>query len=155
MNIARALKEKNRVAGRLAQLLNTIARDNNRMYPKDRYEDEMLRIRGLETESQNLRKYLIDLKAAIQRATVPICHLLVEQAEFKARIAWVSANIHSEPRENYVSSVVDGKIVQVIETTKPYYSQTEKDTMLKELQTRIEDLQDMIDEHNATTTVVL
>jgi hypothetical protein len=93
---------------------------------------------------------LISLKAKIQKATAPIAEKLIELAELKGEISFYqSLNTKSGivERDNWDNDKV------VTEEWKAYFDQDAVDDILRTIQTKIENLQDEIDEYNASTSI--
>lgn len=158
MNIAKALKQKNRLVGDINRLWTTVKSRNTINFDegtedldviKDR-DDELLRVSKELTDKQ---EELITLKTAIQVATLPITSKLIKLAEVKSQIKqWESLG---------VSPLVKRKVTQrygTEETTvisKNFFTYDDIESSLKSLRKLAETLQDEIDDHNGRTTVVL
>ena len=68
VTVARALKEKNRVAGRLAKALNLVSRENSQDSNVPRGVD----VDATYAQAKELRKRLVETKTAIALANQPI-----------------------------------------------------------------------------------
>lgn len=155
MNIAQALKTKNRIIGEMNKLFSFVEKHN--VSHRKAGSDRTLTSTGATPESVketfdnylNLTKKLIALKASIQVASSPVASKLVEMAEAKSLLS----KIHAIPVRESVS--IEGGYGK--ETYEVEYSSaiTEKAQIEKveEAQNTINNLQDEIDAFNATTQV--
>jgi hypothetical protein len=144
VTIARALKEKNRVAGRLAKARQLVGSENSNEKKIPRRVDVV----SVRDEARVLAERLIAIKTAIAVANEPIVGKIIELDEVKSAISWLNGlNVREGVFEeaNY-----GGKVV------KEYEAAIGKDDILKQvdaLQRRADDLQDALDEFNASTKV--
>jgi hypothetical protein len=139
MNLKQALKEKNRLKGKIASTAEKIRKynvssDDNRPY-------------NAEEELQNLFKLsedMVALKSKIHRANVKKCELIFRLSELKSiakNIQWINTTpewksegditVHKKP-------ILDARKVELIK---------------EDLMTRIETIQDELDSFNYQTTV--
>ena len=86
VTIARALKEKNRVAGRLAKARQLVNKENSKEKKVPRGVD----VKAVYAEAKTLRDRLVAIKTAIAVANQPIVGRIVELAEVKSEIAYPS-----------------------------------------------------------------
>ena len=153
MNIAQGLKEKNRIAGRIVNLQNLINKYNRFLSNETPVENVNELWERLLTEKASLSK----LKSQIQRANAGIAEELVNLAEAKAMLTYLSS-LES-------LSGIGGKTEQIYDRKTGNYSQSEytieytftvKDirSKIEEYQRIVEDLQDRVDNYNATTSIV-
>lgn len=144
VTIARALKEKNRVAGRLAKTRGLIGEENSR----DKSVPRGIDVAEMYAQAKELRDRLIAIKSAIAEANKPIVSKIIELDEVKSEIAFLNG-----------LNVKEGKFV-----TTNYGSRIESDIdavirkqqVMEEvsaLQARADRLQDELDEFNATTKI--
>lgn len=144
VTIARALKEKNRVAGRLAKARELVGSENS----KDKSVPRGVDVAEMYAQAKELRDRLIAIKSVVAEANKPIVSKIVELDEIKSEIAFLNG-----------LNVKEGKFV-----TTNYGSRIESDIdavirkqqVLEEvaaLQARADRLQDELDEFNATTKV--
>ena len=144
VTIARALKEKNRVAGRLAKTRGLIGEENSR----DKSVPRGIDVAEMYAQAKELRDRLIAIKSAIAEANKPIVSKIIELDEVKSEIAFLNG-----------LNVKEGKFV-----TTNYGSRIESDVdavirkqqVMEEvsaLQARADRLQDELDEFNATTKI--
>jgi hypothetical protein len=155
MNIAQALKTKNRLVGEMNKQLSFVEKHN----VSSRRAGTPVATRPAAVTPANiseafatyldLAQKLIDTKTAIQTASSPIAGKLVALAETKAMLAKVNA---IPVREDVVTESGYGKESYEVEYTSVI---TEKMQIAKseELQGLINQLQDEIDAFNATTQV--
>lgn len=152
MNIAQALKEKNRISGRIVKIQNLILKYNRRLSNEASVENVTELWQNLLTEKANLVK----IKTLIQRANKIISEDLVNLAEAKAMISYLSSL--------ETVSGVGGKTEQIYDRKTGERSQSEYTieyafdvkeirSKISEYQAIVEDLQDRIDNFNATTLV--
>ena len=144
VTIARALKEKNRVAGRLAKARQLVSTENSNEKKIPRRVD----VAAVREEARTLAERLVAIKSAIAAANAPVVGTIIELDETKSAIAWLNGlNVREGVFEetNY-----GGKVV------KEYEAVIDQATVLKQveaLQRRADDLQDALDEFNASTKV--
>lgn len=146
MNISKALKVKNRLTGRLADLENSVRQSNSVM--ETQISNRSVSISVIWTELVELRKNIISLKSAIATASAGIAHKLVALAEKKSELSFIKSIMPVEgvgyEYENGVQKSV--KYVNFI-------SFAEKASKEKVLSDEIAALQDEIDDYNASTVV--
>lgn len=148
MNIAQALKEKNRATGRITTLQNTIKKYNVRKEGTNQDFDIQDIYSALQTEWAQL----ILLKEKISKANVGIADKLVAIAEAKAELKfwqelWVTAQ-----EKSFIKVEGYGENKNEVCFTS-FFSQKETLDKIEEIQGRIENLQDAIDSYNATTVI--
>jgi hypothetical protein len=150
MTIAKALKEKNRIAGRIKKLQRDIQMYNRTR--DDRASD--FDANQLHQELQKEIATLIDLKTKIAKANIGIVDKLVQLAETKSQIAyWTAFRTGSASEPISESKYINGDYASVdINAGHVICSKTVHD-MLANLQATVESLQDDIDEFNATASV--
>jgi hypothetical protein len=151
MKIAKALKEKNRITGRIKKLQRDIQTYNRTR--EDRASD--FDASELYRELQKEIATLIDLKTKIAKANIGIVDKLVKLAETKSQITyWTSFRTGSTSEPISESKYINGEYASVdIAAGHIICSKTVHD-MLAHLQATVESLQDDIDDFNATTSVV-
>jgi hypothetical protein len=142
MNVKQALKAKTKITTRinelysLAKSYNSIEEGNPRRYS----------VVGLLNEAEELTKELVDLKARIHTANQPVYGKIFLMAELKGRVKNLKAISCEEGKvtERYGSTVAVKEVEMDI---------VQRDAMVKQLEAQIEQLQDELDVHNATTTI--
>lgn len=144
VSIARALKEKNRVAGRLAKARQLVNKENSKEKKVPRGVD----VKAVYAEAKMLRDRLVAIKTAIAVANQPIVGKIVELAEVKSEISYLNALDVQEGV--FEEASYGGKLV------KEYDAVLQKTEVLSEvdaLQRRADELQDALDEFNASVKV--
>ena len=145
MNIKKALKEKNRLVkeiqdshARLATY-NSVEVGNVRAYSA---KELMEKINQLSNE-------LVELKTKIHKANTPVYDKIFRLSELKSTISrlksldcteGVSTDYYSRNRENPPVKTAEVSVV-------------ERDEMVKFMEGQIEDLQDILDNHNQNTEI--
>lgn len=141
MKLAKALKEKNRLAGEINRLKTLIQRENSRNVKSSSKVD----CAKLWEEMVIATDRLIAIKTAIFKANEYIYYKIVRMAELKGRAAW----INTIPTNNEKTQTPYG--THIIETEmKAWKTREDIDAMTVELQNEIAKLQDDLDEYNAT-----
>ena len=144
VSIARALKEKNRVAGRLAKARTEIENENS----KEKHSPRGIDVMETYARAKLLRDRLIAIKSTIAAANQPIVAKIIEMEEVKSEIAFLNNLNVKEGRfvERNYGTTVESEIEAVIR----------KSQVIEEvaaLQAKAERLQDDLDEFNAMTKV--
>jgi hypothetical protein len=144
ITLAKALKVKNRLAGRLAKVQMEIQQFNSVLEGSDRPPVEKLA-----QERERLVALLIALKAAISRANTEIQPLIFELAECKAGIEFFQRlNTRHGPQGMYPGTDKPMVLTAVVR-------KEEVDARVAALERRIDDLQDRLDQHNQATRIDL
>ena len=143
MTVKQALKEKNKLVVEIMKLY-VIAKEHNSVEEGNPRRYSV--IESLEKASE-LTNQLVELKAKIHRANAPVYEKIFLMSELKSAAKTLKSLNCEEGKviERYGSSV---SIKNVEVNVK------EKDMMLKNIEEKIEKLQDELDIHNATTYVV-
>jgi len=151
MNISKALKEKNRIAGRISKLQTQVSKYNR--YKKDSAKEFSSKelLESLQTEWA----YLIDIKSKIAKANAGISDKLVQLTEAKAELSFWNGISNTGPSEEVVSEskYVGGQYIYVDTVMICDITNKSVQTNINRIQKLIEDLQDEIDEYNATTKI--
>lgn len=144
MKLSKALKVKNRLVGEIKTISDEICEHNcytdENMYTLNTHEHLKLLMDKINN--------LVQHKIAIQMATRDILPKLIEMTELKALISMIK----TIPTKEGKSHLGYGQHL----VTTDWKSQLNKENvkiLIKELQERVEALQDEIDEYNATTTI--
>jgi hypothetical protein len=150
-NISRALKEKNRISGKIAKLQKQVEEFNT-------YEDgQTLDLSSIDLFGQLQEEwaYLIDLKIKIAIANIGIADKLIKLTEAKAELAFWNQFKNSGPFIDNTerSEYRGGQYVMV--SIKKYSSISSKEILDERdrVQKLIENLQDEIDDYNAKTLI--
>ena len=142
VTLARALKERSRLAGKLKRDFDIINRENSVIRGSERSFD----LRAVYAECRELHERLVALKRVIAAANAPIAGKLAEMDEIKSMISYlrgVNTEAGFKPR-NYSS---EKDLFEVVLDAVEMSDEAER------LQKRAEELQDEIDVFNATTEV--
>jgi hypothetical protein len=146
LTLAKALSVKNRLAGRLSQARSTIETYNSVLAgQRDDYGKATVDVRAEYDRYRKLQDGLIVVKAAIQRANLPIYEDILQLGELKSVIQMLSGlNTKQgvEPGYNGIEFRYSAVILrpQVLE-------------MVRNLETEIDAIQDKINQFNASTRV--
>ena len=145
VTLAKALKVKNQVVGKLNRLQSYIQQHNRVLeVNKDKYD--VLSKLGQHDE---LQASLVRLKQAIANANAPIQGVIVELAETKGLLSFfddVSTDDAVTVRHGYNGERVEEK--NYVHITEGYRA-----TKMAELEKRIVELQDQLDTFNAVTKI--
>jgi len=144
VSMARALKEKNRIAGRLSKLRELVNKENSREKKIPRGID----VRGVYDESRALTDRLVAIKSAIAVANQPIVGKIIELGEVKSEISYMN---NLNVTEGVFQKGDYGRSV-----TEAYDAVIRKPEVLEriaELQDRADELQDALDEFNASMKI--
>ncbi|MBQ7189474.1 MAG: hypothetical protein IJR99_08685 [Kiritimatiellae bacterium] len=144
VTIARALKEKNRVAGRLAKARDLVNKENS----KDKKVPRGINVSETYALAKVLRDRLIAIKSAIAEANEPIVSKIIELDEIKSEIAYLNGLNVKEGKfiETNYGSRIELEIDVII-------SKQEVLDAVAALQARADQLQDELDEFNASTRI--
>ena len=146
MKLIKALKIKNRVAGDLARAQEIFRRENSRR------DDDSSKVDR--TEAWNVisskKAELIRIKTAITKANVGIYHALAEMEELKGMIRYVQLLDTREGEEVSYEGMNAQKVTYV---WTAQLNQEAVDGLITHYQNRLNELQDEVDEYNATTDV--
>lgn len=145
MNIAKALKTKNRLSGELARAKTIFARENSHRIGEARKSDP----KTLLAEVDRTQEDLVKIKTAIALASAPISEKLVRMGELKSRMAWINdlTIIEGAHKDRFSSEKTE------TEMWEAHIGKVERDAEVGTIQKTINDLQDEIDDFNATTKV--
>ena len=146
VSLARALKEKNRIAGRLRKAQELVKKENRKVSGSPRAVD----VAAMLAAAERLSALLAAVKAAIAKANDGIVATIVELEEVKSMIAFlgsVNTDDEVEVERDYRGTVERRWDVAV--------RQPEILAKTTSLQERADALQDALDEYNAKTRVEL
>lgn len=146
MNIATALKTKNRLAGKLRRLRERI-NELNSQGGRESDKIDPAGIQQLWTQSEELREQLARLKGSIVVATAPIAVELARLAELKALLtSYASLNMRDAD--------IDYSGEKPVTNPRTIFITAQRRVeMIEETQAKIDQLQDRIDSFNAQTMV--
>lgn len=142
ITLAKALKLKNRLAGKVAKLTATV-----QAYNSTQQTSEQIDVRAAHAERADLVRRLTDLKLAVARANAPIQRDIFDLAELKAEVTLLAAlnTKHGTFLEGYPTA---GQVTYVAQFRK-----ADVDALTDALEARIDALQDKLDTFNVQTTV--
>ena len=150
MNIAQGLKEKNRIAGRIAELEKKIVKNNkfqSNRPPVDNVQELFERL-------QSEKASLVRIKQQLAVANAGIAAELADLAETKGMIKFLEtiptgvSGYHVQTHDYATNRLVDSEYT--IEYT---FDQKTIDNSIECYRSFAEALQDQIDNYNATTTL--
>jgi len=141
MNINQALKEKNKIAGKIATLKTRISSSNVRLQGNNMNYN----VKELIAEYNDQVENLIVIKEKISRATQGIIHKILLMGELKGLISLLkSMDVRSGKQVSY-SDVETVYLTQI--------NEVQRDKMVEDYEERIFLLQDDIDMYNASTKI--
>ena len=143
ITLAKALAVKNRLAGRLVQAQGTIEASNSVLVGQ---RPTTVDVRAELARFEAIQAGIVAVKAAIQRANLPIFDRVVELAEVKTRtklIAGLSTKHGAEPNAYGGGEYVYDAAIQ----------QPEALDLVRRLEARADAIQDELNQFNAATTV--
>lgn len=144
VSISRALKEKNRIAGRLAKAREQVGDENS----LDQKVPRGINVAEMYAQSKILRDRLIAIKSAIAIANQPIVGKIIEMDEIKSEIAYLN---HLNVKEGRYAQPAYGSVVETVIDAVITKAKVLEEVAL--LQSRADSLQDELDEFNAATKV--
>ena len=142
VTVARALKEKNRIANKLNIVRTRIRNENSVESNIKRTFD----IKALVAEEAALYNRLVAVKTAIAVANAEIAEKLIRMSELKAAIEWY----RGIPTKEGTFQETNYRDTTITRTFTTVLSGQEVIQLVEETQAQIENLQDEIDEFNAT-----
>jgi hypothetical protein len=146
MNLAQALKQKNRLAGEIARNQVILQRENARRNDSVSTVDRQAVLNRILELSEQLGV----LKAQIATANIGIYSALERMAELKSFISFLQTLPKREGEEvNFVGRDQE----KLVYTWNSLVTQTDCDGRVAKLQEQINALQDQVDSYNATTTI--
>lgn len=140
VTLARALKERSRIAGKLKKKIEVLKRNNSIVEGSHRSFD----LKTILEECDSLHMRLIAVRRAIAKANAQIAEKIVEKEELQDLISKLNEIDTFEGIRTYREE----KTTYVVSISGPEIS-----TKVDDLQLQIERLQDEIDEYNARTKV--
>ena len=143
MTLSRALRYKKRVIENIRNLESEVTENNSKVADTERDCDPVLALE----HRRAWVEHLVDLKLTIQEATRPIQRLVLELAETKAEMSFLSRipTNHGMHRGHYRD---EAPLMYEAAIRKQ-----EVNKLLLDLRDRIDNLQTKIDLHNAETTI--
>lgn len=152
MNIAKALKEKNRITGRLKKLQTQLNKLNR--YPVNEVQD--FNPADIFKSIQEEWAHLIALKTKIAHANLGIADKLVQLTEAKAELQfWITFTPYAGKHEENVErrKLINGQYEEVLVPYTSYLTSKDVQENTDRVQKLIEDLQDEVDTYNGVTNI--
>jgi hypothetical protein len=140
MNIKQALKEKNRLKGKISEVSNKLNSYNVRV-KEDQYYDP----RELLNQLMTYHEQMITLKKKIQLANQEAHEKIARLAESKSLIS----KLQHIPTSSRMSQRDDGEYTR----TMPVIGEIEKNDLILKLEKQIETIQDELDDFNHRTHI--
>lgn len=150
MNISQALKERSRIAGRIAKL----EREVNQYNQVKEGAEPALAAKNLLGELNMERKSLFDIKCKIAKANQNINDVLINLSETKAEMQFWTG-LHTGSNSDTVSEryIIDGQYTVVEKKVTYVFDVVHVRAEIAKLQDSINRMQDMVDNYNATTQI--
>jgi hypothetical protein len=142
ISLAKALKLKNRLAGRLNRVQEDI-RQNNSVLLEQR---DQIDVQKMLTQQDALSEYLIELKTKIAFANNEIQERLIRMGEFKSKLTWLSSLPTRDGIERH--SYQNTELTWVATIKK-----ADVDAQTKTLEALIDQIQDEVDGYNHTKKI--
>jgi len=145
MSLSKALKEKNRLVGKLSQKLAILTQENSKVKGSERTFD----LHVVFDEMMTLHKKVVQIKQIAAAANAPIAGKLSELSELKGMIGMIKRiDTKVGITQSHGPFSDDSKHEYEAVLTAPFLLQ-----QTEELEGKVEQLQDEIDEFNAKTVV--
>ena len=147
INLARALKEKKRIISRIQEIVS--CRHEN-VYEKD--EAPQLDLRCKADEMRFLKGLLVNLKTHIAKANAEkgICERVYEMEELKQELQFFERlDTTTTPRKERNPMTGEIKLIPRM----AFFSFEEVENIKRDIKTRLNELQDEIDEINGSTFI--
>lgn len=144
MNLSRALKMKNRLVSRLNDLNRLIAENNVIIKGNKRVFD----IDSLGKSREEVLDNLVKIKVLIDEANGPIREKIYMMSEFKAQVVFLRSLPTQEGRVKTRLMSDDSNMEY-----EAHLSASQIDERIRNTNNRIDELQDEIDLHNASTNI--
>ena len=152
MTLARALKEKNRIVGEINSLKAIFTRENSRVE-----KNVTTQVSRVDLWDKILKRTddLISLKAKIAAANVQIYPLIEKMSELKSRVTYIQTLNGTEGVQEVDAYTLQRNPSAVPNVISAHFNTDKKDELIADLQKEIGELQDRIDEFNATNKIAL
>jgi pyridoxine 5'-phosphate synthase PdxJ len=144
VNLAKALKNKNRLVGEIKKVQAIIVRENSREITSNSKVD----VKEQANKMNELIDTLIDLKSKITVANIGIYPKIAEMSECKSLMEYYAT---LDTKDGKYALRGYGETQEII--YEAAFKQTDVDTIRDAMQKRINNLQDEIDDYNATTFI--
>lgn len=152
VSLAKALKIKNRMVERIRKIENIIHSNNSYRYREDIPVTVSFDIEALYNEKLELTEKLVVLKTNIALANSAIISYITEMAETKSLVSFISSIKTTDgfiANTDYNRKESDPEFIQF----KAIIKEDRKEEQIKLLNARIDELQDKIDQYNATHSI--
>lgn len=146
--LAKLLKEKNVLVGRMNELRTRIAREN----VTEGFNEAKYKVQDLYTELQVVTEHLITVKSAISRLNVPVVDKIYRMGELKSRIQFLKG-LNTQDGTFTESDRWVNSGAAVAKTYKAQMSRVDVDREVETLTEAINLLQEELDTFNYSTTV--
>jgi hypothetical protein len=147
VSLAKALRLKNRLAGRYKKVQAEIAKHNSVQEGAERPD-----VRKLYNLLVQLEGYLVEVKSQIAAANLPINQAILESQELKGRVTWMQGLNTFNGTQTIPSYTTAPSIVTKYEAV---IRQAEVTATIGQMEQRIDQLQDQIAAHNHRTNIPL
>jgi hypothetical protein len=145
MNIKKALKEKNRLVKEIQDLHVRVATYNSVEVGNVRPYSAKECMEQINQKSNEL----VELKTKIHRANGPVYNHIFRLSELKSMITRIkNLDCNEGSVQDYYSRNRETPLVKVTEI-----SIVERDEMVKHMENQIEEIQDILDNHNQITNI--
>lgn len=148
ITLSKALKIKNRLAGQLKTLQATAALHNS----QEEGNTSSVNLDKVWLELEEAKTKLVAIKGKIGQATAPIAGVLAELSELKAELAFYETLHVVEGTRQSATGYGINQVVKTV-TYVNRVNEAQKQEAKKNIQEKIEAIQDRIDEFNATTKI--
>jgi hypothetical protein len=145
ISLAKALKLKSRLVGRLAVVQKEVYENNSKVRENWGGEKERIEINQLLQKRKAIVDALIEIKYKLYSANINIQKDLYLLAEKKSEITF----LQSMPTTEGIQYGYEGSKVEYI----VYISRRQNKEIISVLQKEVDELQDKIDDYNATTKI--
>jgi hypothetical protein len=144
MNIKQALKEKNKLAKKITDLMDRTNKNNSVDEGGVRSYDPKI---SLHQASETLEE-LVNLKTSIHRANVEVYEKIFRMSEYKSFVKYLKVLNCSEG--TVVTSRYSDTNTRQMTTV---ITEVERDELVERYETMIDELQSELDHHNATSHI--
>jgi hypothetical protein len=149
ITLSKALKIKNRLLGEYKKLQD-LARANNAR--RVDVGSTSVDLNSVWNELIILNSKIVELKSKVAVATAPIAPYLIDLAETKAMISFLSSLPVKEGNED--TSIGYGSSASIKSVTwESHLNEAHRNDLIKKQQSHLDSLQDRIDEFNAITKI--
>ena len=145
VNIAKALKLKNRLGARIKKVQARISQWNSNTVTTKVPVD----VKAEYEEWQKLKTLIREVSVAIYRSNTQVCDLLKESSEVKQTVSFLG---ELSTREGIVAPTDYGGSTEPMEYIATF-GYTDVEEMKDAAEKRIREIQDLLDDHNATTRI--